>query len=262
MTRKSRTRTRVRLAAVALALAVTTPPESTAHAVGLEGGAGANRRIGVGLGTGWDQVAGVGRDAYPFVELYAHADWRLPAGLALGGGFGLRRDFADYNFALGRWRHGSSGIAAQIAIGYDGRAFHLSVGPALVGDDRTTTAFQVGLLPLGTVRLRVGPQDGWNVGLRLIEAIPGAAGGGTIGARLDLGLRPIGLHRLRAGVYASAAEATLGLAASDEFPTAALGLISGGAWPRFNAVRFACLLGSDVGHLARAELTCSAGLLF
>jgi hypothetical protein len=262
MTRTSRVCTRWRMAGFALVLTATAPPRTSAHAVGLEGDAGANRRIGVGVGTGWDQVAGVGRDAYPFVELYAHADWRLPAGLALGAAVGLRRDLADYNFALGRWRHGSSGLEAQIAIGYDGRAFHLSVGPALVGDNRTTAAFQVGLLPIGTLRLRVGPQDGWNVGLRLIEAVPSAAGGGTIGARLDLGLRPIGLHRLRAGVYASAAEATFGIAASDEVPLAALGLVSDRPWRRFNAIRFACLLGSDVGHLARAELTCSAGLLF
>jgi hypothetical protein len=261
--RMKRARARWGMTGLGLVLIATASPEKFARAVGLEGDAGASRRIGVGVGTGWDQVAGVGRDAYPVVELYAHADVRLLGGLALGAGLGLRRDLADYNFALGRWRHGSSGLDAQIAIGYDGHAFHLSVGPALVGEGRNTTGFQVGILPLGTVRLRVGPQDGWNVGLRLIEAQPRAAGGGTIGARLDLGLPPsAGLHHRRAGVYASAAEATAGLSASDEFPFAALGLGPGVTWARGTALRLGCLLGTDVGHLARAELTCSAGLLF
>jgi hypothetical protein len=247
------------LAILLTALALRT---TTARAVGLEGAAAADRRSGVGVGTGWDQVAGVGRDAYPFVELYVHTDLRLPAGLALGAALGLRRDLADYNFALGRWRHGSNGIDAQIAIGYDGPAFHLSVGPALAGDNRNSSAFQVGLLPLGTLRLRVGRQDGWNVGLRLLENVPGAAGGGAISARLDVGLRPTGLHRLRAGLYASAAEATAGLAASDEFPLAALGVSPSGPLRQVSTIRLGCLLGSDLGHLARPELTCSAGVLF
>ena len=235
---------------------------TSAGAVGLEGAGAADRRIGVGVGTGWDQVAGIGRDAYPFVELYAHADLRLPVGLALGAALGLRRDLADYNFALARWRHGSNGIDAQLAIGYDGPAFHLSVGPALVGDSRNSSAFQVGILPLGTLRLRVGHQDGWNVGLRLLQNLPGAAGGGAISARLDFGLRPTGLHRLRAGLYTSAAEATAGLAASDEFPIAALGVSPSGPLSQVSTIRLGCLLGSDLGHLTRPELTCSAGLLF
>jgi hypothetical protein len=255
-------RSRRRRAAIVVWLTVLCLRQASANAVGLEGAATSDRRIGVGVGTGWDQVAGVGRDAYPFVEVYAHADLRLPVGLALGAGLGLRRDLADYNFALARWRRGSNGIAAQLAIGYDGPKFHLSAGPALVGDDRGTAAFQTGFLPLGTLRLRVGRQDGWNVGLRLLENLPRAAGGGAISARLDVGLPAAGLHRLRAGLYTSAAEATAGLAASDEFPLDVIGIFPSGTWSRISAIRLACLLGADLGHLARAEMTCSAGLLF
>lgn len=231
------------------------PAPHAAWAVGLEGEAAATRRIGAGLGTGWDQVAGVGRDGYPFVELFAHADARVWRRLALGGAVSWRRDLGDYNFALARWRDGSNGIDAQIALGYDGPAFHFSVGPALVGDNRGTDHFRVGLLPVGTIRLRAGHQDRWNVGLRLIDGVPSTAGGGAVSLRLDLGPPPWAGHRLRGGLYASAAESTLGVSASDELRTTCLG-------PQVQAVRLTCLLGTDLGHVNRAELTCAAGVVF
>jgi hypothetical protein len=256
------------VALVALLTSAALP--SAARAVGLEGDAASARRVGAGVGLGWDQVAGVGRDAYPFVELYGHGELRLRDHLALGAALGLRRDLANYNFALGRWRGGSTGIDAQLTIGYDGARFHLSLGPAMVAHDRWEGGFQVGLLPLGTVRLRIGSQEGWNVGVRLIESVPGSAGGGSVGARLDLGLPPSSHagsptfgHRVRAGLYTSAAEGTAGLSISDEFPIDVFGGAGAGfTWRRARTLRLACLLGADRGHLRRGEVTCAAELIF
>jgi hypothetical protein len=231
-----------------------------AAAVGLEGDAAAACRVGAGIGMGWDQVAGVGRDAYPFLEPYVHGDWRFIHGLAVGGGLSLRRDLANYDFALGRWRRGATAVDAQIAFGYDGPRFHLSAGPALAGDNRGGDHFQLGLLPLGVLRMRVGHQDRWNAGVRLLQAVPGAATGGAIALRIDLAPPPIAGHRPRAGLYASIAEATVGVSASDELGFTGLGFTRVG--PRVRALHLACFVGTDVGHLLRAELTCAAGVVF
>ncbi|MEP6652652.1 MAG: hypothetical protein ABJA82_04810 [Myxococcales bacterium] len=239
-------------AASVLALAQAARP---ALAVGLEGDAAAGRRIGAGVGLGWDQVAGVGRDAYPFVELFVHADQRWRSGLTASGALSLRRDLDDYNFALARWRSGSNGIDAHLAIGYDGPAWHLSAGPAVVGDNRGTDHFRLGLLPVGNIRLRIGHQDGWNVGVRLIDGEPSTAGGGSISLRVDLGPPASAGHRPRAGIYASAAESTAGLSISDELATTVLG-------HAVSAVRLSCLVGADLGHFLRAELTCAAEVIF
>lgn len=250
----------------AVAAVVTVARISDARAVGLEGDGAAAERFGAGLGCGWDQVGGVGRDAYPFLELYGEADARLLGGaagaFAVGAGASLRRDLGDYNFALSRWRGGSNGAGLHLALGYDGPAFHLSLGPWLVGDSRDGDHFRGGLVPIGVVRLRAGHQDAWHVAVHLIDGVPSTAGGGAVSLRLELAPPPRGVHRLRFGVYVSAAEDTAGLSVSDEWPIARA-TMSTRIHPRIRATRAACLLGTDLAHAGvRPELTCSAGVVF
>jgi len=237
---------------LALALAAAPP---AALAVGLEGAEAADLRLGVGLGAGWDQVGGIGRDAYPFVETFAHGDARIWRGLAVGGAVTVRGDLANYNFALERWRGRSAGLAAQLAVGYDGPAFHLSVGPWLYGDGRDGRDLRPAFVPWGVIRLRVGHLDGWHVNLRIVDGAPYTAEGGGTGVRVQLAAPPRGRHRLAGGLYTSVGEKTVGVMVSDE-------LALGGGGPA-RGVRLGGMLGTDYGYLgARPELTVFAGLVW
>jgi hypothetical protein len=238
---------RVLLAALVIAGA------APAWAVGLEGGDGPTRVV-TGAGVGWDNVSGVGRDGYLVAELFGHGERRLWQWFALGGGLSLRGDVANYNHALGRWRDGAWGLGAQLTVGYDGPFVHLSFGPSWTGDRREVSSFRGGILPIGVVRLRIGRQDALHVALRLIDEVPAATRGGAIALRADLALPPRNRHRLRFGVYTSAAEWTTGLSISDEWP-----------FPHpllpHHALRISLYAGSSLSHL-RPELTATAALVF
>jgi hypothetical protein len=240
---------RWRLALLAVALA-----PGVAHAVGLDGPAQAERRLGASVGAGWDHVGGVlGRDGFAFFEVSGHADARIAGPFAIGGSLSFRRDAADYNFALARWRGGASGIAAQLTAGYDGPVFHLSAGPWLYGDNRDGRRFRAALLPL-VLRLRIGDLDRWHFNLRLADGAPFTAEGAALGLRVLVGAPPRGRHRLKGGLYTSPGEQTFGLAVFDEIAAAAWGDA---------ALRLGLLLGTDYGQLGRRpELTFSAGLVW
>jgi hypothetical protein len=228
-------------------------PAAPAAAVGLEGSEEASHRLGAGVSTGWDQVGGIGRDAFPFVEGFAHADARVWRWLAVGGALSVRGDLGDYNFALERWRGRSGGLAAQLAVGYDGPAFHVSAGPWIYGDGRDGRDFRAALLPWGVLRLRFGNLDRWHVNLRILDGGPYTAEGGGTGVRLQVGAPPRGNHRMAAGLYTSLGEKTVGLTFSDE--------ITVHGWPA-PALRVGGMLGTDVGHFDRPELTAFAGLVW
>jgi hypothetical protein len=250
MTAMTRTIRRVHLAAALAGLLL--PGVRSAGAVGLDGPAAADSRLGLGLGTGWDQVGGLGRDGFPFVEAFAHGDWRAWRWLYLGGAATTRGDLANYNFALERWRGGSPAVAAQALVGYDGPRFHLSAGSWFYGSRREGRPFRPALLPYGVLRLRAGALDRWHFNLRLVDGAPFTADGGGTGLRLQLAAPPRGRHRLAAGVYTSLGEKVVGITASDE--------IEGLALARGAALRVGGLLGTDLGHATRPELTLFAGL--
>jgi hypothetical protein len=227
----------------------------TAGAVGLEGAQGASSRFGMGLGTGWDQVGGVvGQDAFPFGEVYGHAEARVWRRLTVSGALSLRGDVANYNFSLERWRRGSVAIAAWTAIGYDGPSFHLSVGPWIYGDDRDGRALRPGISPWGVVRLRFGSLDRWHFNLQLVDGAPFTAEGAGPGLRLQLGAPPRGAHRLTGGLYTSPFENTVGISLTDE--------ITGTALVPAGALRVGGTLGADVVHPGRPELTAFVGLVW
>jgi hypothetical protein len=200
-------------------------------------------------------VGGIGRDAYPFAETFAHGDVRVWRWLVVGGGVTMRGDLGDYNFALARWRGRSAGLAAQVAVGYDGPAFHLSAGSWLYGDGRDGREFRATFLPWGVIRLRAGHLDRWHFNLRFLDGAPYTAEGGGTGVRLQLGAPPRGRHRLAGGLYTSLGEKTVGVIFSDE--------ITVGAWLSASALRLGAMLGTDLGYLgARPELTTFAGLVW
>jgi hypothetical protein len=237
-------------AAAALPL---TAPAGPARAVGLEGPAAAAQRLGGGLATGWDQVSGVGRDAFPFVEAYGHGDARLWRWLVGGAALSLRRDLGDYNYALERWRGGSTGVALQLAVGFESARFHASLGPWLLGDNRDGRDFRLFVLPFGVLRLRFGDLDRWHVNVRLIDGAPYTAEAGGPGFRVQVAPPPLGRHRLGFGVYTSLGEKVAGLALTDEIA----GLLPG------SALRVGGLLGTAIGHGgARPELTLFGGLVY
>lgn len=225
-----------------------------AFAVGLEGAEDADLRLGVGLGAGWDQVGGIGRDAYPFVEMFAHGDARLWRRLAVGGSVTVRGDLADYNFALARWRGRSGGLAGHLAVGYDGPAFHFSAGPWIYGDGRDGRDFRAAFLPWGVIRLRAGHLDRWHFNLRILDGAPYTAEGGGTGVRVQLAAPPRGRHRLAGGLYTSLGEKTVGITFSDE--------ITGGGCGE-PGWRIGGMLGTDYGYFAaRPEVMVFAGLVW
>jgi hypothetical protein len=253
----------VRSTTVILAAAVVLAP-GAARAVGLEGRADQDRRLGAGVATGWDQVGGAGRDAFPFFEAFGHGDMRLHNWLVGGAALSLRRDFADYNFALERWRGGSTGLALQLAVGFESPRFHVSVGPWLLGDDRDGRDFRLYLLPFGVLRLRVGHLDRWHVNVRLIDGAPYTAEAGGTGFRLQICPPPQGRHRLAFGLYTSLGEKVAGLAFTDEMA----GLLPEAGWGAWlgrsgSTVRVGGLLGTNLGHgVSRPEITLFAGIVY
>jgi hypothetical protein len=225
------------------------------EAVGLEGPAEADRRVGAGFALGLDQVGGYQRNAYPFLELYGHGELRVWRGLVIGGALSLRQDLADFSYALDRWSGGAAGptVSAQIHLGYDGESFHLSVGPSLLTENRAGTRLRIGLLPYGALRLRVGSLDDWHVNLRVMDGAPFTAEGGGAGVRLMVGAPMLGGHRLAAGLYTSLGENTAGLALSDEL---ALGQGT-------TRLRVGGMLGTELSAFAlRPEVTLFAGLVY
>jgi hypothetical protein len=241
-------------AASTFALALTLAPGPSARAIGLEGPGEADQRVGAGLAAGFDQVGGIGRDGFPFGEVFGHADLRLGRWLALGAGLSVRGDIADYNYALGRWRGRSAAITAQVTLGYDGPRFHLSAGSWLFGNDRDGRDFRAALLPYGVVRLRAGSLDRWHFMLHIADGAPFTAEGAGTGVRLLLGAPPRGAHRLAAGAYTSLGEKTVGLAVTDELA---------GAGPAGAALRVGGLAGVNWDNPgSRPELTMFAGLVW
>ena len=235
--------------AVALLLAA-----SPAHAVGLSGEAAADRRYEAALGAGLDHVGGYGRDSYPFVELGAAAEARVLRHLAMGAIAGYRQDLDDYNYALEHWRHRQSpALALRLFAGYDGPRFHLSIGPSLYGARRDREHFRLTGLPLTVLRLRIGSQDGWHLRFRLGDTVATSAEGGFLGLRAMIGAPPRGRHRLSGGLYTTLGENVVGLVADDEMA---------GRLPLGRALRWGACLGFDFVHLARAEATIFAALVF
>ena len=145
-------------------------------------------------------------------------------------------------------------MAAQALVGYDGSYFHVSAGSWFYGDTRDGRRFRPAFLPYGVLRLRAGHLDRWHVNLRLIDGAPFTADGGGTGVRVQLGAPPLGAHRLAAGLYTSVGEKTAGLAVSDEIGD--VDLVGGGA------IRLGGLLGTDLGHPGRLELTLFGGLVW
>jgi hypothetical protein len=242
-------------------------PAGAARAVGLEGAADQQRRVGGGLAAGWDHVGGVGRDSFPFVEGYGHGDARLWRGLVGGAALSLRRDLGDYNHALERWRGGSTGVALQLALGFESPRFHASAGPWLLGDNRDGRAFRLWALPFGVLRLRFGHLDRWHVNVRLIDGAPYTAEAGGPGFRLQIAPPPRGRHRLSFGVYTSLGEKVAGLAVTDEIA----GLMDAGGPAGWlgslgrpgSTLRVGGLLGTAIGHAGtRPELTLFAGVVY
>ena len=225
-----------------------------AGAVGLEGPADADRRVGAGFAVGLDQVGGYLRDAYPFLEVYGHGELRVWRGLVMGGAVSVRQDVADYSHAVERWSGaGVPAVSAQVHVGYDGRSFHLSVGPSLLTEGRAGTRLRFGLLPYGALRIRVGSLDDWHVNLRVMDGAPFTAEGGGAGVRLMVGAPKLGGHRLAAGLYTSLGENTAGLALSDE-------LDLGDGTTR---LRIGGMLGTELSAIVlRPEVTFFAGLVY
>jgi hypothetical protein len=234
-----------------LALAVAALPV-TGHAVGVEGPAEAQTRLGAGLGAGVDQVGGYGRDAFVFLEAFGHAEGRIWRWLTLGASVTVRQDVAGYNHALEAWRGGSPSLIAQLTVGYDGPGFALSVGPWLYADARDGRPFSPALLPYGVLKLRVGALDAFRVLLRLGDGAPFTAEGAGLSARLMLGLPRSGAHRVSAGLYTTLGEATAGVTVTDEVE----GLTASGR------LRFGATLGVDTAHLSRVELMAFGGLVY
>jgi hypothetical protein len=248
----------VRPLALAVMMLLPLAGAGSARAVGLEGPDAALDRFGVGIGQGIDQVGGHGRDLYPFTETYLHAEARLLGGLYLGAALSYRRDHADYNYALERWRSGHPGVASQALLGYDGHGFHVSVGSWFYAAARDAGHYHAALLPYGVLRLRVGSLDGWHLNLRLVDGAPFTAEGGGPGLRLQLGLPPRGRHRLAVGVYTSLGEKVAGFALADEID---LRLTSARRLGR-PSIRFGALLGTDLGHPGRPEVSVFGGLIW
>jgi hypothetical protein len=223
----------------------------SAFAVGLDGPQAADRRIEMAVGAGFDHVGGYGRDLYPFLEIAAQAEFRLWKHLDLGGGYGVRQDLDDYNYALGHWRgRNSPALVARVFAGYDGPSFHLSVGPWLYGSRRDRAQFRATVLPFGVLRLRAGHLDRWHVLVRLADGVPFTAEGG-LALRVLLAAPPRGAHRLAAGVYTTVGENVAGLTCTDEVS---------GLGPTGVALRLGASLGLDVVHTSRPEAMVLTGL--
>jgi hypothetical protein len=243
------------VAAGAVAVAITAiVGAAPVQAVGVEGASAADRRGGVGVGLGMDQVGGYGQDSHPFLEVYGLLEGRVWRWLYLGGALSYRQDADDYNFALGRWRgRRAPGLAAQLLVGYDGPSFHIAAGPWFYGSSRGRDSFRATLLPFGILRLRVGHLDRWHFKLRIGDGAPFTSEGGGLGLRLLMGGPPMGRHRLAGGLYTSLGEKTAGLAASDEIA---------GAGPAGLTLRVGGLLGTDLDHPGRPEITVFAGVVW
>ncbi len=232
-----------------IAVGVLLASHGAAHAIGVDGPADATRRLGAAVGGGWDQVGGYGRDGYPYIELAAHGEALVWRRLTLGLAVTARGDFADYNFALERWRGGSAGTMARFTVGYDRPRFHLSGGPWLYGDNRDGRAFRLAFLSYGVLRMRIGSLDGWHFALRLADGAPFTAEGAGLGLRLLLGAPARGRHRMQIGPYTSIGETTAGVAVVDEVAQVLAG----------HTLRVGLLVGTDYFHAARPELSLFAG---
>jgi hypothetical protein len=224
-----------------------------AHALGLDGPEGAVRRVSANVGAGLDRVGGYGQSTYSFLEVSASDEEVVWKRLVVGGSFSLREDMGDYNDALHTWRgQRSTGAAAQLFVGYDGPAFHVSAGPWLYGASRDRPQFRARVLPYGFLRLRFGHQDRWHFKVRIADGAPFTAEGAGLGLRLMLGAPVWRGHRLSGGLYTSIGEKTLGLTWTDEM--AARG-------PAGTALRWGGLLGCDLDQGgSRPELTGFVGL--
>ena len=246
-------RSRPIVAGLLLWAALDVPP--AAHAVGLDGPEGVDRRLTVSVGAGADRVSGYGQDTYPFVEASVSGEALVWKRLVVGAAFTARQDLDDYNDALGRWQGDRSpGIAAQVLLGYDGPAFHVSLGPWLYGSKRDRPEFRAAILPYGVLRLRFGHLDRWHFNVRIADGAPFTAEGAGLGVRLMVAAPPWRRHRPSAGLYTSIGEKTLGLALTDELA---------GAGPRGTALRWGALLGTDLERVGRRpELAGFVGLVW
>ena len=221
------------------------------RAVGVEGDDKAVSRVGLGVGGGVDQVGGYAQDAYPFAEVYEHAEARLGRWLYVGGAASYRQDINNYNYAIDSWRgHHEPAFALQALVGYDGERFHLSAGPWLYGASRRRSHFRARILPYGVLRMRIGTQAGWHGGLQVGDGAPFTVSGGY-SARFMLGTPTRGHHRSSVGLYTSLGEKTLGLIGIDEW--------------RSNmpmAWRFGGALGTMIDHPGHIEVAGFCGVVW
>jgi hypothetical protein len=243
---------------LALAVAIaTTLLARDAAAVGTEGPEEARTRFGAAIGGGFDAVDGFGADRFAFVEASAQAEARLRRWLDVGGAATLRQDVRDYDFALGATRaRRTRAVAVQAFFGYDGPAFHLSVGPWLYGDGRYDDRFRADFAGWGVLRLRVGHLDRWHGTLSVLDGAPWTAAGAATSVRLLVGPPPLrdGRHRLQVGPSFTIGEAVAGLFASDEIALAP------GALAR--ALRVGGNLGAGHANLTRWEAMAFAGFVW
>ncbi|MDX2024546.1 MAG: hypothetical protein SF187_30170 [Deltaproteobacteria bacterium] len=222
-----------------------------ARAVGLEGDEAATTRLGAGLAAGVDQVGGYAQDAYPFAEIYGHAETRVGRWLYLAAVGSYRQDINNYNHAVQSWRgQHAPAFALQTLIGYDGRRFHISMGPWAYGASRRRPDFRARVLPYGVLRVRFGQQSHWHGGLQVGDAAPFTASGGY-SARFMMGAPAFGAHRGSAGIYTSIGEKVLGLTAMDEFRVAAAT-----DW------RFGGSFGTMISHPGHIELAAFFGFIW
>ena len=235
-----------------LALIATLLFVRTAWAVGVEGQSHATSRVGVGLASGVDQVGGYAQDAYPFAELYGHAETRLGGWVYLGAAGSFRQDLHNYNYALEQWRgERSPGVALQTFVGYDAERFHISVGPWLYGAGRRRPHFRARVLPYGTLRIRFGSLAAWHGGFQLGDAAPFTASGGY-GARIMVGSPARRGHQPSAGIFTSIGEKVIGLIAVDELRSSGKSV----AW------RFGGSLGTMISHPAHVEAAGFCGVVW
>lgn len=217
---------------------------NTARAVGVEGNGSTSTRLGVGVAAGLDQVGGYGQDAYPFGEIYGHAETRIANWLYAAFAASYRQDLQHYSYASSRWRQDSApGVVAQALFGYDGRSFHISLGPWMYGSSRRRPNFRMGLLPYGVLRLRVGQLEHWHARLHIGDGAP-FTGLGGYSARIVLGMPRKGSQALSGGAYMTLGEKVAGLTIEDTWST-----------PRAYTWRFGGNVGAVTDTLSRVELS-------